>query len=84
MTTGKTPTGPIGLPHRKKCPWPDINGKDVYDGDVIKLLTGARGVVIYRLEAPDPYRWTVDFGIGSLVPFEPLYSSGVVIKVPEQ
>ena len=38
----------IEVPYsRKKAPWPDYKGNDLFEGDVIKHPSGEQGVIIY-------------------------------------
>lgn len=55
----------------KALPFNDLNGEAIYDGDTIEDLHGQRGAVQHDVTVRDPdYRWSVDFGRGSLVPIE--------------
>jgi hypothetical protein len=46
-----------------KYPWPDFNGNDIYEGDVIQHPSGERGTVVF-LRGEDTFGdpWKVDYG----------------------
>lgn len=43
-----------------KAPWPDFQGRDIYEGDVIEHTSGERGVVCFWPDEKDPSdQWRV-------------------------
>jgi len=58
------------LPSKKKAPWPDYEGNDIYEGDVIEHPSGECGTVVLLEKDADwapNYEWKVDYGDGYLL-----------------
>jgi len=48
---------------RKKAPWPDFAGNEIYIGDVIQHPSGQTGTVLYLSTGRDAdSQWLVDYG----------------------
>lgn len=64
ILSGKTmyKTPPV---KKRKAPWPDHAGQDIFEGAVIEHPDGERGTVFFRSEYPEPGdQWCVDYGDG--------------------
>lgn len=47
----------------RKAPWPDFEGKDVHEGDLLRHPSGEEGVVVFLPEEIEPEdQWRVDYG----------------------
>lgn len=46
-----------------KAPWPDFNGYDIYEGDIIAHPSGETGQVVFLASESDPSdQWRVNYG----------------------
>lgn len=53
--------------YQHAAPWPDFDGHDIHDGDVIEHPSGDRGTVVFLAQESDPGdQWRVDYGDGYL------------------
>lgn len=51
----------------QKAPWPDFNGREIFEGDNIIHPTGEQGIVVFIKDATDVHdQWKVDYGTGVL------------------
>lgn len=49
------------------APWPDFNGQNIHEGDVIQHPSGECGAVVFLADEEDPGdQWRVDYGDGTL------------------
>lgn len=54
---------------KRKAPWPDFSGNDLFEGSVIVHPGGVRGTVIFSTDFAEPDdQWRVDYGDGFLYP----------------
>ena len=52
---------------RRKAPWPDYDGNDIYEGDTIKHPSGQMAVVIFKKELNNVsknYGWRAEYNDG--------------------
>ena len=48
-----------------KAPWPDFQGHDIHDGDMIEHPSGERGTVVFLAKETEPSdQWRVFYGDG--------------------
>lgn len=64
IMSGKT-THQAPPANRRKAPWPDFAGQEIFEGSVIEHPEGEQGTVFFRTDYPDPAdQWCVDYGDG--------------------
>lgn len=52
---------------KRKAPWKDFDGNDIYEGDALLHPSGERGTVVFMAHENDPGdQWRVDYGGGDL------------------